>query len=149
MRAVVQRVSQADVQVEGVSVGRVGHGLLVYAGVAPDDGPDDVRYIADKVSNLRIFNDDAGKMNLSVHDVKGSILVVSAFTVTADARKGRRPSFETSADGDTARPLFDALVSSLRNRGLTIATGQFAQEMQVHSVNEGPICILLDSRRLL
>ena len=149
MRAVVQRVSRAAVRVGSEVVGRVDTGLLVYAGIAPDDGDDDVRYIADKVAHLRIFNDDEDKMNLSVQDVGGHVLVVSAFTVMADARKGRRPSFETSADGETARPLVDALVTAIAAFGITVETGQFAASMQVPAVNEGPICILLDSRRIL
>jgi D-tyrosyl-tRNA(Tyr) deacylase len=149
MRAVVQRVSRAAVRVGSDVVGRVNWGLLVYAGVAPEDQAEDVQYIADKVVNLRIFKDDEDKMNRSVLDIGGSILVVSAFTVMADARKGRRPSFESSADGETARPLIDDLVAAIRALGVSVETGQFAAAMQVPAVNEGPICILLDSKRII
>lgn len=149
MRAVVQRVSAAAVRVAGEVVGEVGPGLLVYAAAAPDDGPADVRYIADKVSGLRIFPDDDGRMNRDVSAVGGGVLVVSAFTVQADARRGRRPSFDSSASGEVARPLIDALLEQLRGRGLAVASGRFAADMQVESVNDGPICLLLDSRRLL
>jgi D-tyrosyl-tRNA(Tyr) deacylase len=149
VRAVVQRVSRAAVRVGSEVTGRVDTGLLVYAAAAPDDGPDDVRYIADKVAHLRIFNDADDKMNLAVGDVGGAVLVVSAFTVLADARHGRRPSFESSADGPTAAPLIEQLVAELRGLGVSVETGRFAARMQVPAVNEGPICILLDSRRLL
>ena len=147
MRAVVQRVSRAAVVVEEKTVGQTGPGLLVYAAAAPDDGDDDIRYIADKVANLRIFPDGERKMNLSVADTRGGVLLVSAFTVYADARKGRRPSFDASASGEVAEPLIDRLAAAIRQRGLTVETGRFAAYMQVESVNDGPICILLDSRR--
>ncbi len=147
MRAVVQRVSRAAVVVEGETVGQIGAGLLVYAAAAPDDGDDDIRYIADKVANLRIFPDSERKMNLSVADTRGGVLLVSAFTVYADARRGRRPSFDASASGEVAEPLIDRLAAAIRQRGLTVETGRFAAYMQVESTNDGPICILLDSRR--
>ena len=148
MRAVAQRVSRAAVVVEGETVGQIGAGLLVYAAAAPDDGDDDIRYIADKVANLRIFPDGERKMNLSVADTRGGVLLVSAFTVHADARKGRRPSFDASASGEVAEPLIGRLADAIRQRGLTVETGRFAAYMQVESVNDGPICILLDSRRM-
>lgn len=147
MRAVVQRVTQAHVAVDGQTVGRIGPGLLVYAAAAPDDVEADVAYIADKVAHLRIFPDDEGKMNRSVLDIAAGVLLVSAFTVQADARKGRRPSFDTSAPGEAAAPLIDRLVAAIRAHGLKVETGRFAAYMQVESVNDGPICILLDSRR--
>jgi len=147
LRAVVQRVSRAAVVVEGETVGQIGAGLLVYAAAAPDDGDDDIRYIADKVANLRIFPDSERKMNLSVADTRGGVLLVSAFTVYADARRGRRPSFDASASGEVAEPLIDRLAAAIRQRGLTVETGRFAAYMQVESTNDGPICILLDSRR--
>lgn len=149
MRAVVQRVSRAAVRVGQEVTGRIDTGLLVYVAAAPDDGADDVAYLADKIAHVRVFNDEDDKLNRSVQDVAGGVLVVSAFTVLADARKGRRPSFEQSADGDTAAPLVEQLVTQLREFGLTVNTGRFAAKMQVPAVNEGPICILLDSRRLL
>ena len=149
MRAVVQRVSRAAVRVGSEVTGRIDTGLLVYAAAAPEDGEADVRYIAEKVAGLRIFNDPDGKMNLSVGEVEGAVLVVSAFTVLADARKGRRPSFEQSASGDAAEPLIEQLVAAIREHGLTVNTGRFAAKMQVPAVNEGPICILLDSKRTI
>jgi D-tyrosyl-tRNA(Tyr) deacylase len=149
VRAVVQRVSQADVTVDNDTVGKINHGLLVYAAAAPDDTDEDVHYIAEKVAHLRIFPDRQGKMNLSVIDADGAVLVVSAFTVQADARKGRRPSFDSSAPGDVAEPLVDQLAREIRHLGLPVETGRFAAYMQVSSVNDGPICILLDSRRVV
>jgi len=149
LRAVVQRVKRARVTTDADVVGQIEAGLLVYAAAAQDDGDEDVRYIAEKVAHLRIFPDSAGKMNLSVIDVDGAILVVSAFTVQADARKGRRPSLDSSAAGDVAEPLIATLVTAIRDFGLRVETGRFAAYMQVESTNDGPICILLDSRRLL
>lgn len=149
MRAAVQRVSHAKVTVHERVIGRIGPGLMVYAAAAPDDGDDDVVYIANKVLGLRIFNDDAGKMNRSVCDVVGGVLVVSAFSLLGDARKGRRPSFIGSAPGDIAEPLIDKLTDTIRAGGIQVETGRFAAYMQVESLNDGPICILLDSRRVV
>jgi D-tyrosyl-tRNA(Tyr) deacylase len=128
-------------------VGRIADGLLVYAAAAPDDGDADLAYIAEKVAHLRIFRDVEGKMNRSVTDVGGAVLVVSAFTVQADARHGRRPSFDASASGEVAEPLIAKLVEAVRGYGVLVQTGHFAAHMHVESVNDGPICILLDSRR--
>ncbi len=147
MRAVVQRVSRASVSVGGEVVGQVGPGLLVYAAAAPDDSAEDVRYIAEKVAHVRMFPDDAGKMNLDAQQAAGGVLLVSAFTVHADARKGRRPSFDASASGEVAEPLITALAAGLREFGLSVETGRFGAYMLVESVNDGPICLLLDSRR--
>ena len=147
MRAVVQRVSRARVTVADEVVGEIGPGLLVYAAAAPDDADDDVRYVADKAAHLRIFPDDEQKMNRAVGDVGGGVLLVSAFTVHADARKGRRPSFDSSAAGDIAEPLIEKLADALRGHGLFGRDGRFAAYMLVESTNDGPICILLDSRR--
>lgn len=147
MRAVVQRVSRARVMVEDEEVGAIGEGLLVYAAAAPDDGAEDVRYIAEKVGQMRIFPDAGYKMNLSVLDAGGAVVVVSAFTVQADARRGRRPSFDTSAPGEAAEPLIERLVAGLKAMGLEVATGRFGAKMRVESANEGPICVLLDSKR--
>ncbi len=149
MRAVVQRVSRADVTVDGAVVGRIDQGLLVYAAAAPDDGEPDIEYIAEKVAGLRIFLDDAGKMNRAITEIGGGVLLVSAFTVLADARKGRRPSFIGSAPGETAEPMIERLSAAIRSRGVPVATGRFASHMLVSAVNDGPICVLLDSRRLL
>ena len=148
MRATVQRVSQARVIVEQQVVGEIGVGLLVYAGVAADDTPDDVQYLVDKIAHLRIFNDDEGKMNRSVGDVGGGVLVISAFALQADARKGRRPSFDAAATPEAASALYEQLCESLAATGLTVARGVFRAAMLVESVNVGPICILLDSKRL-
>jgi D-tyrosyl-tRNA(Tyr) deacylase len=145
---VVQRVSQAQVTVDSEAIGRIGPGLLVYAAAAPDDTDADVAYTAEKVAHLRIFPDAEYKMNLSVLDAGGSVLLVSAFTVQADARKGRRPSFDASASGPVAEPLIDKLVAAIRGYGLTVETGRFGAHMHVESVNDGPICVLLDSRRI-
>ncbi len=161
MRAVVQRVSRADVQVDGAVVGRVAAGLLVYAVAAPDDAADDVAYTADKIANLRVFVDEAGKLNRSLLDLCAAaadladpsaapgVLLISAFTVLADARKGRRPSLDGAAPGAIAEPLIEQLAAALRTAGLRVETGRFAAHMLVSSVNDGPICILLDSRRVI
>jgi D-aminoacyl-tRNA deacylase len=147
MRATVQRVSRAAVTVEGQVAGAIGPGLLVYVGVAGDDGPADVEYLVDKIANLRIFTDDAGKMNRSVREIAGGVLVISAFALQADARKGRRPSFDAAARPELAVQLYDELCAELTRAGLTVARGVFRAHMDVESVNDGPICILLDSKR--
>ena len=154
MRAVVQRVSSAVVTVADEEVvreaGRIGAGLLVFVGVEQDDGPDDVQYVAGKVRGLRIFEDPAdlgGRMTRAVTDIGGQVLVVSQFTLAGDARKGRRPSFDTAAPPSVARPLYEDLVRELREGGLTVATGEFQAMMQVALVNDGPVTILLDSRK--
>ena len=148
MRAVVQRVREARVSVGEDVAAQIGTGLLVYAAAAPDDDETDIGYIAEKVAHLRIFPDAEGKMNRSVSDAGGSVLVVSAFTVQADARKGRRPSFDLSAPGSVAEPLLTRLVDAIRTYGLLVQTGRFAAHMLVSSVNDGPICVLLDSKRV-
>jgi D-tyrosyl-tRNA(Tyr) deacylase len=147
MRATVQRVSKASVTVDGDTVGAIDSGLLVYVGVAIDDGPGDVAYLLDKISNLRIFNDDAGKMNRSVLDIGGAVLVISAFALQADARKGRRPAFDAAARPESAQQLYEQLCRDLAAVGLTVQRGVFRAHMDVASVNDGPICILLDSKR--
>lgn len=147
MRAVIQRVSSARVSVDGKPVSSISKGLLVLLGVAEDDTESDVQYLADKTANLRIFEDDAGKMNLSVSDVGGEILVVSQFTLYGDCRKGRRPSFIAAAKPPRAEALYEAYASSLRNMGLKTETGVFQAYMDVELVNDGPVTILLDSRK--
>lgn len=147
MRAVVQRVSRASVRVEETVVGEIGRGFLVYAAAAANDGDDDLRYIAEKIAHLRVFPDDTGKMNLSVTDTGGAVLLVSAFTVLADARKGRRPSFDGSAQPERAEPLLQQLEQRLMQAGIRVQTGRFRAHMHVEAVNDGPICVLLDSRR--
>lgn len=149
MRAVVQRVTRAQVSVAGEVVGATGAGLCVLVGAGDGDGGDDVRYLADKIANLRIFTDDAGKMNRSVLDAGGGVLVVSQFTLFGDARKGRRPSFIGALEPGAAERLCDELVAALRAAGVAeVATGRFRADMQVELVNDGPVTILLDSRKL-
>lgn len=147
MRAVVERVCRAAVRVKAQTVGQVRSGLLVYAAAAPDDTDEDVRYIADKLAHLRVFPDQSGKMNLDVSQAGGGVLLVSAFSVQADARRGRRPSFDSSAPGEVAEPLIARLAEAIRGYGLHVETGRFAAHMRVAVVIDGPICILLDSRR--
>jgi len=147
MRAIVQRVSQASVNIDGSVHSQIDHGLLVYLGVGCDDNDEDVQYIVDKVSHLRIFSDEEGRMNLSVVDVKAKVLVVSAFSVQADARKGRRPSFEQAASGEQAEALYEKCCDALITDGLEVERGSFGAMMDVRSNNDGPICILLDSHR--
>ena len=147
LRAVVQRVSGASVEVDGRVVGQIGTGFLALVGVARDDTDEDAKAIAHKIAGLRIFNDDAGAMNLGLGDVGGSVLVVSQFTLYGDARKGRRPSFIDAASGDAARALCDRVVELLQREGLTVATGEFGAQMRVALTNEGPVTILLDSRK--
>lgn len=147
MRAVVQRVTSASVTVGDRTTGEIGAGLLVLLGVEQGDGPTDLQYIASKVRDLRIFADADGKMNLSVLDTKGAVLVVSQFTLSGDARNGRRPSFASAAPPDIARALYEGVVRELQGSGLTVATGEFQAMMQVALVNDGPVTILLDSRK--
>jgi len=147
LRAVVQRVTFARVRVDGRTVGEIGRGLLVFAGVEKGDGPDDIKYVAGKVSGLRIFEDDAGKMNASLADAGGSVLAVSQFTLCGDCRKGRRPSFDDAEAPARARPIYEALVRELRELNLKVETGEFQAHMEVELANDGPVTILLDSRR--
>jgi D-tyrosyl-tRNA(Tyr) deacylase len=148
MRAVVQRVRSASVRVDGRIVGEIAAGLLAFVGVANDDGPADVQYIATKIRDLRIFPDEDGKMNRSVGENGGAVLVVSQFTLQADCRKGRRPSFDAAAAPPLAQPLYEDVVRQLRDAGLMVATGVFQAHMEVDLVNDGPVTMLLDSRKL-
>jgi D-tyrosyl-tRNA(Tyr) deacylase len=147
MRAVVQRVERARVLVDGGTVGEIGRGLLVLLGVTADDGPADVQYVAEKVIDLRVFDDAAGKMNLSVKDVGGAVLAVSQFTLYGDCRKGRRPSWDAAAPAAVARAMYEDVVRAMRGTGLNVATGVFQARMSVELVNDGPVTLLLDSRR--
>jgi D-tyrosyl-tRNA(Tyr) deacylase len=144
----VQRVSAARVRIGGRTSGEIDRGLLVLVGVAADDATSDVQYLAGKVRDLRIFDDDAGKMNRTVAETGGGVLVVSQFTLYGDARKGRRPSFDGAAPPVVARALYEELVRDLRASGLTVATGEFQARMDVELVNDGPVTILLDSKKL-
>jgi D-tyrosyl-tRNA(Tyr) deacylase len=147
MRAVIQRVSRAGVRVDGETVGETGKGLLVLLGVGKEDSEEDARYIAEKIAHLRIFEDDEAKMNLSVLDVGGSVLVVSQFTLFADCRKGRRPSFVNAGDPEDAQRLYRRVVESLDQAGVPTAKGVFQAMMEVELVNHGPVTILLDSKK--
>ena len=145
MRAVVQRVSDAQVQVDGQCIGKIGRGLLVYLGVHKDDTDKDFDYILDKVINLRIFSDEAGKMNLSLLDTGGELLVVSQFTLFGDARHGRRPSYGEAAGNEKGNLYYQRFLHELKEKGIKTASGQFGAEMQVSYTNDGPVTILLDS----
>jgi len=145
MRAVLQRVSRARVVVADETVGAIDRGLLVLLGVAPADTPADAAWLADKTVGLRIFADDEGKMNRSVADVGGGVLVVSQFTLYGDASKGRRPSFVAAAPPEVAVPLYEAFVEAVRALGVPVATGRFGAMMDVELVNDGPVTLILDS----
>lgn len=148
MRAVVQRVSRAKVSIKGWTSGEIGLGLLVLLGVGHDDTEADVEYLAQKIAGLRIFDDSEGKMNRSVTDVGGSVLVVSQFTLYGDVRRGKRPSFDDAAAPEQARRLYESFVQHIQNAGLRCETGRFQEMMQVELVNDGPVTILLDSRKV-
>ena len=147
MRAVVQRVSRARVSVDGEVVGEIGTGLLVLLGVAKQDTQADADYLAAKIGGLRIFDDESGKMNLSVAESGGSILAVSQFTLYGDVRKGKRPSFAQAASPQIAKELYEYFAKKIRESGITCETGRFQAMMQVELVNDGPVTILLDSSR--
>jgi D-tyrosyl-tRNA(Tyr) deacylase len=146
MRAVIQRVIRSSVVVEGRTVGEIDAGLLVLLGVARDDTTKDADYLADKIINLRIFNDDQGKMNLSLADTGGAMLVVSQFTLYADARRGRRPAYTDAAEPDLANSLYEYFVERVKGTGLRVQTGVFQAMMAVSLVNDGPVTILLESK---
>lgn len=144
MRAVIQRVSGARVEADGDTVGEIGSGLLVLVGVSRDDSDAEASYLAEKTANLRIFEDEQGKMNRSVLEVGGEVLAVSQFTLYGDVSKGRRPSFVTAAPSEQAEPLFDQYVTQLGQLGVQTATGRFGAKMQVHLANDGPVTLLLE-----
>jgi len=147
MKAVIQRVSAARVEVDGSGVGSISNGLLVLLGVEKGDTENDMDYIVKKISHLRIFEDSESKMNLSLKDISGEVLVVSQFTLSADCRKGNRPSFIAAEEPDKAHGMYMKVVERLRHEGISTYTGQFASHMQVHLINDGPVTILLDSRK--
>ena len=148
MRAVIQRVTEAAVRIDGEVVGRIGQGFLVLIGVEEGDGEADFKYMATKVPNLRIFEDENGKMNLSLLDVQGQILAVSQFTLLGDARSSRRPSFIQAARPETANPMYERLVEAWRTQGIHVETGRFGADMKVSLVNDGPVTIMMDSHKL-
>jgi D-tyrosyl-tRNA(Tyr) deacylase len=147
MRAVVQRVKEAWVRVDQEEVARIGAGLLVLVGVAAGDGPEDVAYLAKKLANLRVFAGDGRLMHLSLLDLQAEVLLVSQFTLLGDCRKGRRPSFEAAAAPETAEQLYEKLVAAMAGHGLRVATGRFRQMMEVGLINDGPVTLLVDSRK--
>lgn len=148
MRCVIQRVTQASVTVDGEVIGSIGKGFMVLIGAGVEDTEKDVRYMVEKVPNLRIFEDEAGKMNLSLMDVGGEILAVSQFTLYGDARGSRRPSFIAAARPEKANELYEALVDGWRQRGVHVETGRFRADMQVSLINDGPVTMLMDSTKL-
>lgn len=148
MRAVVQRVRSCSVTVEGQVVGAIQHGLLVLLGVTHTDTLQDVEYLADKLVGLRIFSDDAGKMNLGLQEVNGAMLVVSQFTLYGDCRKGRRPAFTDAALPVLAKPLYEQFCDHVRQLGIIVETGIFAADMQVELINDGPVTLIVESRKI-
>jgi len=143
---VVQRVSKAEVTVEDRTVGAIGRGLVILLAIAKGDTEKEADYLTEKVSNLRVFPDETGKMNRSVQDIGGALLVISQFTLYGDCVKGRRPSFDRSAEPETAKGLYDYFVTKLRATGLLVATGTFQAEMQVSLINSGPVTLIIDSK---
>ncbi len=146
MRAVVQRVSRANVRIDETTVGAIERGLVVLLGVAPDDTPAEAQWLADKIVGLRIFADGEGKMNLGLQDVGGGMLIVSQFTLYGDCRKGRRPSFIGAAGPEIAAPLYEAFINAVKALGVPVATGRFGADMQVELVNDGPVTLILDGK---
>lgn len=145
MRALLQRVSRAEVRVDGEEIAAIGLGLLIFLGVARDDTRSEADWLADKAAGLRVFSDEAGKMNLALADVGGAVLSVSQFTLYGDCRRGRRPGFESAASHEQANELFEYFKERLGSKGLTVASGRFAAHMEVDLVNDGPVTFLLDT----
>lgn len=148
MRMVCQRVLEANVTVNNQPVGTIGKGLLIYLGVGKGDTSDDAQFMADKIVNLRIFADEAGKMNLSVQDIAGSILLISNFTLHGDCRKGRRPGFDAAAEPALAKQLYEQVAELMTEQGVAVEKGVFGEYMHVTSINDGPVTFLLDSTKL-
>ena len=147
MRAVIQRVKSAAVNVEGRVTGKIGQGLLVLLGVGKGDGEKDIAYMVSKLPDLRIFEDASGKFNFSLREIRGEMLMVSQFTLYGDCRKGRRPSFTDAEEPAEAKKLYEQLILKIREQGVTVETGEFQAKMEVHLINDGPVTILLDSRQ--
>lgn len=147
MRAVVQRVTGSKVSVEGKVVGQIGKGLNVLLGIAKEDTEEDIIYLKDKIINLRIFEDSQGKMNLSLKDVEGELLIISQFTLYGDCRKGRRPNFMNALGGEEAKELYESFVKECKGEGLKVETGMFGAEMEVLIMNDGPVTVMLESKK--
>ena len=147
MRAVVQRVKSAEVEVDGKTTGEIGQGLLIFLGIGEGDSAKDCEYLANKIAHLRIFSDDKDLMNLSLIEIGGAALVVSQFTLWGDCRKGRRPSFMRAAKPERARELYEHFIGLLRGNGMNVATGEFQEMMDVHLINDGPVTLLIDSSK--
>ena len=147
MRTIIQRVSKASVTVDGHVTGKIGQGLLVFLGVGKDDTQTDVDFIAEKATNLRIFEDGDGKMNLSVKDIGGGVLLVSQFTLFGDCRKGRRPDFTAAGSPESAKTLYEQTIAAIREKGIPVETGVFAAHMDIKSINNGPVTLIIDSKR--
>ncbi len=147
MRAVVQRVKESNVKVQGKIIGSIGLGFTVLLGIGKDDNEEDVKYLKDKIINLRVFEDDDEKMNLSLKDVGGELLVVSQFTLLGDCRKGRRPNFMNALGGDKAEGLYELFIAECKKEGAFVASGSFGADMEVHIINDGPVTIILDSKK--
>lgn len=147
MRAVIQRVKSAQVCIDGRVSGKIGKGLVVLLGVGKGDGANDVSFLASKIPELRIFEDDSGKFNLSLRQIGGEILVVSQFTLFGDCRKGRRPSFTEAEEPAPANRLYEDFILKMREEGLSVQTGEFQAKMEIHLINDGPVTLLLDSKQ--
>ncbi len=147
MRAVIQRVSRASVQVDGRVIGAISRGLVVFLGIHRDDGPETIDWMADKIINLRIFADELGKMNRSLADIQAEMLIVSQFTLYGDCRNGRRPGYSDAAPPEIAERMYNDFISAIKRRGITAAVGKFQAMMQVSLINDGPVTLLIDSAK--
>lgn len=147
MRTVIQRVSRAQVSIENKVKGSIGKGLVVFVGISPEDCQKDLQWLAEKIVHLRIFEDNAGKMNRSLTDIKGEVLIISQFTLYGDCRKGRRPGFSGAAPPLKAEPIYQQFVEEVKSKGIQVETGTFQAEMQVELINDGPVTLLLDSEK--